>query len=1265
MFNYFKKLKKNILQRLKPKSRKGALALPWYWYLGIASPIAPVIGEIVTGGKGIKKLGEMMIAPVLDSFLLIYEGLAKFFLLIATGVFKLITYVFINFAQYNNFIHEPAVVEAWTILRDVANMFFIFLFLIMAVGTILKNEKYSWQKMLVPLALMAIFINFSRTICGLVIDFAQVIMMTFVNAFKGVASGNFIKLFGLDHFITAEVLTKQYQAASDASTKSISNGMSNLDGIAMLTVALFLAFVALVILIAITIIIVIRIITLWFLVVLSPIAFIAYIVPGLQKYAKQWQDKFFTQVIVGPVLAFFLWVSFLVIERGTAASNTAEVKDAQAAIDSANGNIISFPVLDHFQYYMGYLIGAGLLIGTAWFAKNIGAFGAGVLGNASSMIQKGGKAIAGGIGKGLGYFPKQYGKKLGYEVGDRAALLAGRLPLVGNTFLKYRTQLKAKRDMEDKKETSWMAAAEERDVDTIISRAQRFPQLARTEAGRRMLKRAIEWKMQNGQDLDPNVIGYNITDMIASYKQLIGHRITGENNDVARDADGLQLLEKFMFHNYNQVDGNAFYNANTGEEEAGGDVEDVTRRTITATANGGSDVEHYYANGVREVVHRDGEGTIIGSEHYNAGGERIYRGRLRRSENGEWFRDDSSGVEFNNNLATRMAGESERDFRARLWQANIANGFRAQTEESYRAYSRCSNSQRAQRGHRQNIDDVNVPRLQGETDNQYRRRLIDVQHRTTKNNIAGWILKDVTSFATRLTSMAEDPDVRRRAEDELANPGAGQPVVVAAGPNGTYTDAQIIQHMIENRGAYGLPNPEHMIKTPMQMVSEATPQSADFILRTILHLLRNPHTVVNEGQMTEETLEGYISNAVMNRTGIDPNTFAAIWTQARQSIVLGRGGAQITDIRKYNATKELYEKHGEKYEESEEYKKDSKKYFTQEEFKQKHQEISQDDGASAPAGNKNNLTGINRTIDRAEEASASGLALQSARIGADLSQLGIKGKARIFTGNEKLPIIEKIAEMMKAQGKSEEEVGQFIKAANQAQHLEVFDRGMTRSEAKHQLAHERMHIRVDSLSKEAKDRAWDALDEKTKEQIRKEVKEAWQNQNMSEDEIKDEYFAEGLTNETQWGVDGGIELDKRVKESLQSQGVKIEDLTTGLTGKPFMAAADSTKEKANLMNEVIKCGDSKKEVSLDGEALNALNGMAAQLEKLGGGLEKMSALKDTIKSLGGLKTTMAEVGQRVDNQRLARAIYDNSWQLYRASGEIRRLKYKYGQRQAA
>src|SRR3989338_2667695 len=134
----------------------------------------------------------------------------RFFLWLAGFAIQLSLFFlkfFILLAGYNGFINASVVKFGWNIIRDVANMFFIVILLVIAFGTILGLEQYEWKKSLPKLVFAAIFVNFSNVICQLIIDVAQVFTITFLNAVAGTAGGNFINMMNF---------TKVLEMASNA-----------------------------------------------------------------------------------------------------------------------------------------------------------------------------------------------------------------------------------------------------------------------------------------------------------------------------------------------------------------------------------------------------------------------------------------------------------------------------------------------------------------------------------------------------------------------------------------------------------------------------------------------------------------------------------------------------------------------------------------------------------------------------------------------------------------------------------------------------------------------------------------------------------------------------------------------------------------------------------------------------------------------------------------------------------------------------------------
>lgn len=219
----------------------------------------------------------------------------------------MILHILVIVAQYNSFINIPVVKIGWSIVNDVANMMFIIALLVIAIGTILRVENYRYNRLLGKVIVMAFLTNFSKLIAGFLIQSGQVVMLTFVNGFKDAMFGNFASMFGLD-----AVLKFSQTANVDAGGQFLllsNTVMSLVAGLALMVVAMVVSL-------AFAVVLIVRIVTLWALVILSPLAFALRILPNTEGYAKKWWDDFSKWVVVGPVVAFFLWLALAILVLG-------------------------------------------------------------------------------------------------------------------------------------------------------------------------------------------------------------------------------------------------------------------------------------------------------------------------------------------------------------------------------------------------------------------------------------------------------------------------------------------------------------------------------------------------------------------------------------------------------------------------------------------------------------------------------------------------------------------------------------------------------------------------------------------------------------------------------------------------------------------------------------------------------------------------------------------------------------------------------------
>ena len=76
----------------------------------------------------------------------------------------------------------PAINTAWQLVRDLVNVWFILIFLFIAIGTILRVSSFQAKKLLPIMIMMALVVNFSLPVSKFIIDVANIISFQFLNS---------------------------------------------------------------------------------------------------------------------------------------------------------------------------------------------------------------------------------------------------------------------------------------------------------------------------------------------------------------------------------------------------------------------------------------------------------------------------------------------------------------------------------------------------------------------------------------------------------------------------------------------------------------------------------------------------------------------------------------------------------------------------------------------------------------------------------------------------------------------------------------------------------------------------------------------------------------------------------------------------------------------------------------------------------------------------------------------------------------------------
>jgi len=274
-------------------------------------------------------------------------SIAGFFASLLAGLIVTIIEYLIPVMMYNNFSNAPVVIAGWALVRDTVNMFFVILLIIIAFGTIFGTERFKHIQVVPRLLIFAIVINFSKTLCGLMIDFGQIIMLTFANALREIAAGNIIELFGLNKF-------SAFSGSQDPATNGIGAwdlALASLASVGILSWVLVIMLFEFVILLY-------RIVMLWILIVVAPLA---WFVGGTDKMLKSeaysdWWTKFKCLVSIGPIMTFFLWLALAVAGAGASAKGFDS-----SGIDDGNPAKFLTKIFE-FQHFMSLVIGSAMLV---------------------------------------------------------------------------------------------------------------------------------------------------------------------------------------------------------------------------------------------------------------------------------------------------------------------------------------------------------------------------------------------------------------------------------------------------------------------------------------------------------------------------------------------------------------------------------------------------------------------------------------------------------------------------------------------------------------------------------------------------------------------------------------------------------------------------------------------------------------------------------------------------------------------------------------
>jgi hypothetical protein len=259
---------------------------------------------------------------------------------------------------------------SWRVIRDVMNMSFIFILVYVAIGTILGLEKVNWKKTLGAVVIAAVLINFSLFFTKVIIDSSNVLALTLHNQVVQctgplpTTTANTTNAPGISNcFMNSLGLTSFYDI--DGNNKVLGElAGSSVSKYFLISIMAFIFFsITAFVFIAAAVMFAVRYVIFIYLLILSPIAVLGQVVPGLGDQAKKWWGNLLDQAIFAPIFMLMVWVVLEV---------TKSLTNALPAGGKVFADIVS-PGEKPVVLIMNFFIIIALMIGTLIISKGFSA----------------------------------------------------------------------------------------------------------------------------------------------------------------------------------------------------------------------------------------------------------------------------------------------------------------------------------------------------------------------------------------------------------------------------------------------------------------------------------------------------------------------------------------------------------------------------------------------------------------------------------------------------------------------------------------------------------------------------------------------------------------------------------------------------------------------------------------------------------------------------------------------------------------------------
>lgn len=195
---------------------------------------------------------------------------------------------------------------AWNIMRGVANIAFIIVFLIIIYSQLTNQgvSNYGLKKLLPRLIIAAVLVNLSYIICAIALDISNIFGYSLQEIFISIRQDTFNinnDTWGNADGMGWSAITAMVLSGGAITIGTIAAAGGTIAGLVYLLVPLLIGLVLTILFVLI--LLAARQAIIVILIVIAPLAFVAYLLPNTEQWFKKWRELFMTMLIFFPAFS--------------------------------------------------------------------------------------------------------------------------------------------------------------------------------------------------------------------------------------------------------------------------------------------------------------------------------------------------------------------------------------------------------------------------------------------------------------------------------------------------------------------------------------------------------------------------------------------------------------------------------------------------------------------------------------------------------------------------------------------------------------------------------------------------------------------------------------------------------------------------------------------------------------------------------------------------------------------------------------------------